>query len=93
MPCFGEKPERTCHVSFTGLETLRKSKIRERERERRDVQSERELASCAMPCVKAFTHDCLLVSAELLLVPFVVSTAVSQLPRALCSCAHAQISC
>lgn len=32
MPCFGEKPERTCHVSFTGLETRRKSKIRERER-------------------------------------------------------------
>lgn len=32
MPCFGEKPERTCHVSFSGLETRRESKIRERER-------------------------------------------------------------
>lgn len=53
------------------------------QRETRDIQRERERepAPCAMPCVKAFTHDCRLVSAERLLVPFVVSTMVSQLPQ------------
>lgn len=67
----------------------------ERKRESRDIHSEREreLASCAMPCVKAFMHDCLLVSAERLLVPFVVSTVVSQLPRAMCLCVPQQIRC
>lgn len=46
MARFGERPERTCHVSFAGLETHRKTRIRERRETANLRERERE-----RPCI------------------------------------------